>query len=219
MAKDEDIRLYKKGILIRKMLFPLHQSIAVSGGYAYNDPVNMAGRHLTNELNNIKKKFSPLQKEDRRSLHEAQINIARTIAEGMKSAPVVYVSFGGKEVTGKKDYRQGRRTYNVTVGYMWNGKVFKELYDGLHEREYGDWFILKSEKVRVNIKNIKLYEVKAFHKGTGEKKDGYIAVTQGLEKNAGFLNWTPNAAVKAAQRHVAKQIKLILKGTENDERT
>lgn len=118
----------------------------------------------------------------------------------------------GKEVSAERISLRNRSSYNITVGFMWNRRIYEEFYERTNDH-LGSYIILSAEKVRVNHKWIDLFEAKTFHPGTGEIRCGYVARTKTPQRHVVF----DDNASKAARKAEDKMIKeMNISGAKND---
>lgn len=106
-------------------------------------------------------------------------------------------------------------TRHVTVGYMWNVKVWGNIYKGTKKRDFGEWIILSADKVKVNSKLVDLYEAKAMHSTTTDFCSGYVAVSK-TEKRYAAFGRNAQQAIKKCEAMLSKQIDNILTSQERE---
>jgi YesN/AraC family two-component response regulator len=95
---------------------------------------------------------------------------------------------------------------------MWNRNVYNKLY--LNDNRCltdNDIIPLSADELAVNIRNIRLYEAKIFHKERKEAYTGYIGQSKIGKRKAGFAR-TKQAAIDLAIREVTKDLDAQLKG-------
>lgn len=185
------------------------------------DAMNKARVDILNAMKAARSTQREVIRAKFRDRNHTSIHMATTeiLGRGRRRAPRVLL-YLGKEIGGIRSARPGGyTTYQLKLGHMWHYKVYKTLYVEPWKQEYGDWFILSAERMRVNAKGIHLFECQIFDKQKGEQRTGYIALTRNLKKNAAFLKLTAVGAVNAASNFISETMNDILKGTEDDQNT
>lgn len=218
MAVDEsayememEIRLARSALisLNKKRQYILAQPVMSKIKHSYD----ILRHHLSSLRGKRKKEYHPRKKRILRDNY----NIYRIIREFYWD-PLILVSHG-KERKGIKNNKGGKLIFSIYVGWMWHEKVFFPFYEEPHSRDYSDYLILHAERIKINIKNVDLYEAKLFKIKDGEVKEGYISITKNTPKKEAFIRLGAIDAGNAAQRSVSRQITELLKGPDNEQDT
>lgn len=168
-------------------------------------------KKLLNELQRIRGQMKPYKKMDFRMREKARARARLNAYFKCTDRRTLFLNLGNR-ATARRDTDRGAARFIVTIGHMWNHKVFHELYHHT-THELGDWVILSADKVRTNSKLVTLYEVKAMNSGTGELTTGYVAKTIAEQPTIVFGR-NVQKALKAAERAINEQLNKIFTGDQ-----
>lgn len=139
-------------------------------------------------------------------------------ANAMRSR--VHVTVGGKPNGTKQKAYYGNPDIQITVGWLWYRRVYKEFYEP--EDYLGSplvrsrWFILSAKEVKVNDKLVRLFRAVGYNRKTDETKDIFIGKSKSGNRHAAIAFTVP-AAVSAARTLIHKDMKARITGNENDQ--
>lgn len=175
---------------------------------------NTAGQAWKNAKKRIGSIRGSMKYVDTRSVKRREREIIITEARTLIKMNYPRIDVGidmGSPARGDK----GHRSVSLKVGFMWHRTVNKNLY--LRGFKDDNWFILKADRYKINVKNVLLYECRAFNIRTGENKDMFVGEALTDEGNSFYLCHSAKSALDNAYSHVSKRLTAMIKGELNDQ--
>lgn len=219
-GRNIEVERHKLIRLYSEMLAVAHKhvgdmQITEDSGREWNE-VRIEVRAMRRYMQDMRSKRRPLatiRHSFRQRVKRRTIDLIEAILEtsSHRSRNKTQVHFG-KDVVGYRRKKDSYSIFEIHVGWMWKFKVWDQLY---MSADFGPWLILSADKVKVNHRFIDVYEVKAFHRDTGDTSDGYVAVTKTKTRKS-FFGLYAAKAIKQADAEVQAQLNEALKGTEHD---
>jgi len=219
-VRDEAVQRHRRIAFLSDILRLKHKHAAYFSGPSmqFDNTVQKIGE-LENSIKSARNVSSSVYREKRRDAEkrEARIRIQTLMqkATGRESAPYIDFRMGPVRAERYKEHRT--ISYRITVGWMWNHRVWDQLYEGCNT-DYGHHLILRAERVRVNQRWIELFDVLVYHPSSDTVRNGYVARTKTPNRNTAF-HQNASAAVTRAQAMMVKEMNLAGEqnaGSEDD---
>ncbi len=148
-----------------------------------------------------------------RGVNVTRIQIGAKAAFSPGARTTLSIQVGGVP-KGQKDRNWKRHL--IRLGHMWNYKVNIPIYQE-GGAEFGIWFILNAEPLRVNSRTMRLWEVQAYNKNNGETSTAYVAQTKNTEKKLTAFGLTATQAIRNAERMVSDAVDEMLGVNERND--
>lgn len=217
MTRGEAVTKYRKIRFLSEVLQIEHRNKAWINSLGKYDPTGMALESMRLEIEGCRRDLRWVPKlvfsrDVLKDVTEKRVQ-SQFKTNSDRDRPLSF-TIGGTPKARKYKSKYGHNwQYEVKVGWLWKSKVWDNFYTGAYH--FAEYFILSADKIRVNSKHIELYEVKAFHRTSGETVNGYVAKTKSPRKTCVF-NQRAALAAKQAEVELQAELDLLLKGTSND---
>ena len=209
ILREEAVQRHRRIAFLSDLLRITHKHTAyLSGPSMQYDSTARKIEELANSMKSARNVSRQVYEEKRRDTEkrEARLRIQTLMKTltGRESEPYIEFRMGKASAERYKNHRT--ISYRITVGWMWNHKVWGQLYAACNT-DYGHHLILRAERVRVNQRWIELFEVLVYHPASDTVRNGYVARTKTPKQNTAFH---PNAstAVAKAQSMMVKEMNL-----------
>lgn len=206
-----ELQFYKdlKGTLRRhkSLLGSIHHSLL---------PAGIRPDEIENTLKTKKAQIStPVPPLRVRRFKSSVLKVTEAFGVNSSSRTRIKVKVGGEAKVERND-SYSYPLYYVTVGYMWLDKVWNLFYSTEEQREaIKPWLIIKAERVRMNSREVHLYEALCIQKGHKEPTPLYVAKTV-IGGHVG-IGYSVKQAFNEAMETLSQKMDEAIQGEKRDD--